>query len=74
MQVYGGHDYIREWGVKQLVRDCHIARVYEDTNSTQALDLLDRRVLGSQGKLLRDFIELAHQLHQTQAEHLQLKG
>ena len=49
MQVYGGHGYIRE-GMEQLVRDCRIAQIYEGTNGIQALDLLGRKVLGSQGK------------------------
>lgn len=31
MQVYGGHGYIREWGMEQLVRDCRIAQIYEGT-------------------------------------------
>ncbi len=55
MQVFGGHGYIREWGMEQLVRDCRIAPIYEGTNGIQALDLLGRKVLGSQGKLLRGF-------------------
>ncbi|WP_031760586.1 acyl-CoA dehydrogenase C-terminal domain-containing protein, partial [Pseudomonas aeruginosa] len=38
------------------------------------LDLLGRKVLGSQGKLLRGFTKLVHQLCQAQAEHPQLKG
>ena len=74
MQVYGGHGYIREWGMEQLVRDCRIAQIYEGTNGIQALDLLGRKVLGSQGKLLRGFTKLVHQLCQAQAEHPQLKG
>ncbi|HCE6233211.1 TPA: phenylacyl-CoA dehydrogenase [Pseudomonas aeruginosa] len=74
MQVYGGHGYIREWGMEQLVRDCCIAQIYEGTNGIQALDLLGRKVLGSQGKLLRGFTKLVHQLCQAQAEHPQLKG
>ena len=26
-QVFGGHGYIREWGVEQLVRDVRIAQI-----------------------------------------------
>ncbi len=47
MQVFGGHGFIREWGMEQLVRDCRIAPIYEGTNGIQALDLLGRKVLGS---------------------------
>ncbi|AOE82987.1 acyl-CoA dehydrogenase C-terminal domain-containing protein [Pseudomonas sp. TCU-HL1] len=74
MQVFGGHGYIREWGMEQLVRDCRIAPIYEGTNGIQALDLLGRKVLGSQGKLLRGFTKLIHTFCQTQAEHPRLKA
>ena len=74
MQVFGGHGYIREWGMEQLVRDCRIAPIYEGTNGIQALDLLGRKVLGSQGKLLRGFTKLVHKFCEAQAEHAQLKG
>ncbi|SDJ24141.1 hypothetical protein SAMN05216189_101477 [Pseudomonas delhiensis] len=74
MQVFGGHGFIREWGMEQLVRDCRIAPIYEGTNGIQALDLLGRKVLGSQGKLLLGFTRLVHQLCQANAEHPQLKA
>ena len=50
MQCYGGHGYIREWGLEQNVRDARIAMLYEGTTGIQALDLLGRKVLGTQGK------------------------
>ncbi|MNF79749.1 Acyl-CoA dehydrogenase [compost metagenome] len=74
MQVFGGHGYIREWGMEQLVRDCRIAPIYEGTNGIQALDLLGRKVLGSQGKLLRGFTRLIHKFCLAQAEHPRLKA
>lgn len=55
MQVYGGHGFIREWGMEQIVRDARIAMLYEGTTGIQALDLIGRKVLGSGGKLLEDF-------------------
>ena len=39
MQVYGGHGFIREWGMEQLMRDSRITQLYEGTNGIQALDL-----------------------------------
>jgi alkylation response protein AidB-like acyl-CoA dehydrogenase len=64
MQVFGGHGYIREWGMEQLVRDARINMIYEGTNTIQSLDLLGRKVLGDGGarlkrfgKLVADFIE-----------------
>jgi alkylation response protein AidB-like acyl-CoA dehydrogenase len=55
MQVFGGHGYIRESGMEQLVRDARINMIYEGTNAIQALDLLGRKVLGDNGARLRKF-------------------
>ena len=55
MQVYGGHGYIREWGMEQFVRDSRISMIYEGTNTIQALDLLGRKVLGDGGAKLKAF-------------------
>ncbi|WP_163930888.1 acyl-CoA dehydrogenase C-terminal domain-containing protein [Paraferrimonas sp. SM1919] len=52
VQVFGGHGYISEWGMEQLMRDTKISCLYEGTTGIQAIDLLARKVLGSQGKLL----------------------
>ena len=58
VQVYGGHGFISEWGMEQNVRDTRIACLYEGTTEIQALDLLGRKVLGSQGKLLANFVKV----------------
>ncbi len=58
IQVYGGHGFIREWGMEQIARDARIAMIYEGTTGIQALDLLGRKVLGSGGKLLIKFTEI----------------
>ena len=55
VQIYGGHGFIREWGMEQIVRDARIAMLYEGTTGIQALDLLGRKVLGSGGQLLLEF-------------------
>ncbi|MCK7547962.1 acyl-CoA dehydrogenase C-terminal domain-containing protein [Marinobacter koreensis] len=56
MQVFGGHGYIREHGMEQIVRDTRIATLYEGTTGIQALDLLGRKVLlMTQGGAVRDF-------------------
>jgi len=64
LQVYGGHGYIREWGMEQYVRDARINMIYEGTNTIQSLDLLGRKVLGDNGaklkafgKLIQEFVE-----------------
>ncbi len=56
MQVFGGHGYIKEHGMEQIVRDTRIATLYEGTTGIQALDLLGRKVLlMTQGGAVRDF-------------------
>ncbi len=61
-QVYGGHGFIKEWGMEQFVRDARINMIYEGTNGIQALDLLGRKVLGNQGATLRKFGKLVGRL------------
>lgn len=51
-QVFGGHGYVREWGMEQLVRDARIAQIYEGTNGIQAMDFIGRKVLANGGKHL----------------------
>ncbi len=60
VQVYGGHGFIREWGMEQIVRDTRIALLYEGTTQIQALDLLGRKVLQTQGGLLKNFTKIVH--------------
>lgn len=68
VQLYGGHGYIREWGMEQLMRDSRITQLYEGTNGVQALDLIRRKVLGDGGAELYALIdELAAQLDQAGA-------
>ncbi|MEE8056582.1 MAG: acyl-CoA dehydrogenase C-terminal domain-containing protein [Pseudomonadales bacterium] len=57
MQIFGGHGYIKEWGMEQNVRDCRIAMLYEGTTGIQALDLLGRKIMLSGGELLKGVIE-----------------
>lgn len=49
-QVFGGHGYIREWGMEQFVRDVRIAQIYEGTNGIQALDLMERKIVREGGR------------------------
>jgi hypothetical protein len=52
LQVFGGHGYVREWGIEQIVRDARVAMIYEGTNEIQAIDLLVRKVLPDGGASL----------------------
>lgn len=57
-QVFGGHGYIREWGVEQLVRDARITQIYEGTNGVQAMDLVGRKLSHDGGALPQQFFAL----------------
>ncbi len=54
---FGGHGYIVEWGMEQMVRDVRIAQIYEGTNGIQAMDLMGRKVVFNQGKNLSILIK-----------------
>ena len=69
VQVFGGHGFIAEWGMEQIVRDTRIAMLYEGTTGIQALDLLGRKVLMSQGELLKNFTKIVHQFVKGQADN-----
>ena len=58
LQVFGGHGYIHESGMEQMLRDARINMIYEGTNAIQALDLLGRKVLMDAGAKLRAFGKL----------------
>jgi alkylation response protein AidB-like acyl-CoA dehydrogenase len=57
-QVYGGHGYVREWGMEQYVRDARIAMIYEGTNGVQAMDLAGRKLAANGGRAIRAFFKL----------------
>ncbi len=57
LQVFGGHGYVREWGIEQIVRDSRVTMIYEGTNEIQAIDLLVRKVLPDGGVGLFEFLQ-----------------
>ncbi len=61
VQALGGSGFCVEYGMEQNVRDTTIACIYEGTTQIQALDLIGRKVLGSQGKLLANFTTVIQQ-------------
>ena len=72
VQVYGGHGFIAEWGMEQIVRDTRISTLYEGTTGIQALDLLGRKVLMTQGQALKNFTKLVHGFCKEQADNEEL--
>ncbi len=58
IQIYGGHGYIKDHGIEQLLRDARIATIYEGTNGIQALDLVGRKMPMHTGRLLKSFFHV----------------
>ncbi|MCE2666800.1 MAG: Acyl-CoA dehydrogenase [Pseudomonadota bacterium] len=57
LQVLGGHGYVREWGIEQIVRDARVAMIYEGTNEIQAIDLLVRKIMTDGGQSLNQLLD-----------------
>jgi len=57
-QVYGGHGYIREWGMEQYVRDARISMIYEGTNGIQAMDLVGRKLAANGGRAVQTLFKV----------------
>ena len=73
LQVFGGHGYVREWGIEQIVRDSRVTMIYEGTNEIQAIDLLVRKVLPDGGVGLFEFLQtLSRELDLENQESVQL--
>ncbi|SDT87415.1 hypothetical protein SAMN05216296_0120 [Pseudomonas pohangensis] len=74
VQIYGGHGFIAEWGMEQNVRDSRISMLYEGTTGIQALDLLGRKILMTQGAALKGFTKIVHKFCEANAEVEALSG
>ena len=73
VQVFGGHGFISEHGMEQIVRDTRISCLYEGTTEIQALDLLGRKVLGTQGAMLKDFTKIIHKFAEANKDNEAMK-
>lgn len=71
-QVFGGHGYVREWGMEQLVRDTRIAQIYEGTNGVQAMDLMGRKLVRNKGAYVADYLLEVRALISATATHSEL--
>ena len=74
VQVFGGHGFIKEWGMEQLMRDTKICCIYEGTTGIQALDLLGRKVLGTKGEIFKPFAADITQFCQENMDTPELAG
>jgi hypothetical protein len=72
-QVFGGHGYIREWGMEQFVRDARIAMIYEGANGIQALDLVGRKLPRDGGRAIMAFFKDGAELLGSHADNEAMK-
>ncbi len=74
LQVLGGHGYVREWGIEQIVRDARVAMIYEGTNEIQAIDLLVRKIMADGGQSLNQLLDdMKMETQREPAEAAQLR-
>lgn len=73
LQVFGGHGYVRETGIEQLVRDVRITTIYEGTTGIQAQDLLIRKIIKSEGGRFQTFERYILQWLEETQEHPRLQ-
>lgn len=72
VQVLGGHGYIAEHGMEQIVRDTRVSTIYEGTTGIQALDLIGRKVMGSGGQLLSNYTKQIHKFCEAHKDNVGL--
>jgi len=69
IQIFGGHGYISEHGMEQLVRDVRIAQLYEGANGIQALDLVGRKLSMHKGRYLRNYFHIVQTFMEGEASN-----
>jgi len=72
VQIFGGHGYVRDNGMEQLVRDARICQIYEGTNGVQAMDLVGRKIPAHTGRYLRGFFHPVSQWLEAHADDAEL--
>jgi hypothetical protein len=56
IQVHGGMGFVEETGAAQFMRDARILPIYEGTTGIQGNDFIGRKVLGDEGRALRELL------------------
>lgn len=70
---FGGHGYIREWGMEQCIRDLRISQIYEGTNGVQAIDLIGRKTTKCNGSYIAEYIAEIREFAQSLDDSLTIK-
>ena len=73
LQIYGGHGYITDHGMEQLVRDARITPIYEGTNGIQALDLIGRKFNIHDGLIINQYLESINEFLNNNKENSDMK-
>ncbi|RZG77634.1 acyl-CoA dehydrogenase [Acinetobacter sp. WCHAc060033] len=71
---FGGHGYIREWGMEQCIRDLRISQIYEGTNGVQAIDLIGRKTIKSNGTFIAEYIAEIREFAASMDDALSIKA
>ncbi|WP_216935479.1 MULTISPECIES: acyl-CoA dehydrogenase C-terminal domain-containing protein [unclassified Acinetobacter] len=71
---FGGHGYIREWGMEQCIRDLRISQIYEGTNGVQAIDLIGRKTTKCKGAYIAEYIAEIREFAQGLDDALAIKA
>ena len=73
LQIYGGHGYITDHGMEQLVRDARITPIYEGTNGIQALDLIGRKFNIHEGQIINQYVNEIEKFITENNDHQNMK-
>ena len=73
-QLLGGHGYVAEWGLEQNVRDARISQIYEGANGIQALDLMGRKTVRSDGELWALLVEEMNTFIESQKNNTEMQS
>jgi hypothetical protein len=73
-QLLGGHGYVAEWGLEQNVRDARISQIYEGANGIQALDLMGRKTVRSNGELWALLVEEMNTFIESQENNTEMQS
>jgi alkylation response protein AidB-like acyl-CoA dehydrogenase len=57
IQIHGGMGFVEETGSAQYYRDARITTIYEGTTGIQANDLVGRKTLANEGKVLAELLQ-----------------
>lgn len=72
IQVFGGHGFIKEYGVEQYYRDVRITAIYEGTTAIQGIDLITRKLIADECREFNSFCREIEVLCETSMAQLPL--